>query len=312
MSSSIAISSGSFALAGYIFSAFAVVDKFSSKAFKNTVFNLITTPTNVPELKLVNYFDEVIGSIFPDKGFSFFSFFKNTIIILSLFLVLLAFFNTTNLLFSDDGLLINESGEITTSVSSEKINLKLQEISTDWVRYFNNYAFFDYVVLPLVFLLLSLFIPGYLSLILTIYILGLIKEKITPLTVTLVFIVDLLAKSALVVLYSALIFSLLSTLLGDSTFISTYSDMLVYYLDGITFAEENTVVPALFYSTLYINAWYILFIISILISKLLYITNTGKAVLKCFKIDESPICALGIVASLMTFVSCEMGLIVYE
>jgi len=92
MSSVFVVSSGSLTLTGSVYAAFLAVDKYASEEFKNSIISWIKKPSNGSSLKTVDYLNEAVNNIFPDYGFSFYSFFKNTIIVLSLFLVLLLFF----------------------------------------------------------------------------------------------------------------------------------------------------------------------------------------------------------------------------
>ena len=309
MSSFLTITSGSLTLSGAIFASFLTLDKYSSKEFKDSITRCIKEPYIKPDFKIIKHLNTAIDNFFPKHGFSLYSIFNNSLILLLVFLVLLIFLNTNNILFGDTGLLIDKSGTLTTDISAEKVHLKIQEISNHWSDYFTNYSFLKYVVLPIIIFVFSLFIPGYMSLLITLYLFKLIQNKLTFFTVASIFIIDTAVKSTLVILYSAAILAALSLAIDKQLFSSSFNYSLTYYTDGITFTHNNTVVPSLFYSILYINGWYIIFFISIAISKMLYISAIGKRLLNFFNVDNHPICCLGIVASCLTFISCQTNLI---
>ena len=309
MSSILTVTSGSLTLSGAIFASFLTVEKYSSKEFKYAITKCIKEPFLKPDFKIITHLNTSIDKLFPKHGFSLQSVFNNSLIILLLFLVFLTFLNTNQILFGEAGILIDETGAITTNVSSEKVNLKLQEISNHWVEYFNNYSLVGYVVLPLIIFIFSLFIPGYISLLFTLYIFRIIRSNISFFTAASAFVIDTAVKSAFVIIYSVMILSTLTLAIDEQAFSSSFSYYLAYYIDAITFTHDNTVVPSLFYSILYINGWYVVFFLSVAISKMLYITAIGKKLLNLLNVDNHPICCLGIVASFVTFVSCQTDLI---
>lgn len=309
MSTFLTVTSGSLTLSGAIFASFLTLDKYSSKEFKKSITKCIKEPYIKPDFKIVNHLNTAIDNFFPKHGFSFYSILNNSLILLVTFLVLLIFFNTNHILFGDTGILRDVDGALTTDISAEKISLKIQEISEHWSQYFNNYSFLQYIVLPIIIFILSLFIPGYVSLLFTLYLFKLTQRKLTFFTVALTFIVDTAFKSTLVIAYSAAILAALSLAIDKQLFTSSFNYFFTYYIDGITFTKDNTVIPSLFYSILYINGWYIMFFLSIAISKILYISAIGKKLLNLLNVDNHPICCLGIVASCLTFISCQTDLI---
>ena len=213
----------------------------------------------------------------------------NLLITLIIFLVLLVVFNVGYSIIGETGALRGSSGEISLNINIEHVSVQVEK----YAGFLHDFSINPNVLLSitLVMVIISLInlIPSHVNLMLSRFTANLTTMYAMQLgRLFMILSMDLLVKVLVTLFISALGLSLLAVLIDDVSLLATFQSNFIQWWQAASFMREQTVIQAAFYSALYINAWFIIYYLSLLVTRFLYLTSVGRHSLRYFKVKERP------------------------